>query len=143
MLFLPSATRNLFANGLQKLAKKTSFCFNPDDLTDSEAPSLMGWGCQPPFTNGLKKLVKKTIFSSVPGELREASAHKSVRREMARSAFLGWGCQPPFENNVSLTRSRGGKGENGAIYLSRIASLTNLPIYQYHQYQVDNRDFLI
>jgi len=53
-----------------------------------------------PFINGLKKLVKKTIFSLVPGvpkKIQEASAHKSVRRKMARSAFLGCGCHPPFE----------------------------------------------
>jgi len=54
-----------------------------------------------PFINGLKKFAKKTIFSSVPGvpkKIQEASAHKSVRRKMARSAFLGCGCHPPFVN---------------------------------------------
>ncbi len=52
-----------------------------------------------PFINDLEKRVKKTIFSSVPGKLRESSGHKSVRREMARSAFLGWGCQPPTHHS--------------------------------------------
>jgi calcineurin-like phosphoesterase family protein len=38
-----------FTDAFQPFSKKANSCFNPDGFNDSEAPSLMGWGCQPPF----------------------------------------------------------------------------------------------
>ncbi len=62
---------SFFTNTFQKLAKKTNFCFNPDGFTDSEAPSLMGWGRRPLFVQ--KRKEKDTGNYGIPQQSKQSA----------------------------------------------------------------------